>query len=178
MRWLWASVLVAARVGRSRRGRITDDATAWYWRGRPPPILFDPAGLAALARPSGGGVDVPARAGIAADRHHGGRGGAVHQPNRGLAVGVLPQNVGVAVAVEVTDAGDAPARSRVRSNQRLAERGGAVHQPDCRLAIGVLPQDVGIAVAVEVTRADHLPARSRIATDRRLVERRGPVHRP
>src|ERR1700730_8343299 len=103
---------------------------------------------------SGGGVDMPGGARIAADQPFKGRGGAVHQPDRGLAIGLLPQDVGFAVAVVIAGADNLPARSRVGPDPLLAERGGAVHQPDRRLTVGVLPQDVGVAIAVEITGTD------------------------
>src|ERR1700737_3071526 len=100
---------------------------------------------------------------IIADQHFGVCGGAAHQPDRRLAIVVLPQDVGVAIAAEIAGADYVPARSGVRPDQHLAERGGAVHQPDRRLTIGVLPQYVGFAVAVEIACADNVPARSRVA---------------
>ena len=74
---------------------------------------------------------------------------AVHQPDHGRAIIVLPENVGVAIAVEVADAHGVPARSRVRQSPGSNDA-GAVHQPDHRCAVTVLPENVGLAVAVEV----------------------------
>ena len=75
-------------------------------------------------------------------------------PDRRRAVVVLPQDVGLAVAVEVAGALDVPARPRIeRADGTDADRVGAVHQPDRGRAVVVLPQDVGLAVAVEVAGA-------------------------
>ncbi len=59
-----------------------------------------------------------------ADRHH---IGAVHGPDHGRAVVVLPQDVGLAVAVEVAGALDLPARPRIeRADGADGGAGGAV----------------------------------------------------
>ena len=126
-----------------------------------------------------GAGDVPARSRVGSDQRLGGWGGAVHQPDCRLAVGVLPQNVGLAVAVEIARPGHVPARPWVRPDQGFAGRCGPVHQPDRSLAIGVLPQNVGFAVIGEVAgRTNHLPARSRIWPDQRFAGGRGAVHQP
>ena len=79
---------------------------------------------------------------------------AVHQPDRRRAVAALPQDVGLAVAVEVAGALDLPARPRIeRAGGTDSHRVDAVHQPDRRRAVAALPQDVGLAVAVEVAGA-------------------------
>ena len=50
----------------------------------------------------------------------------------GLAVIVLPQNVGLAVAVEVAGANHMPGGARIAADRGAAGDGGAVHQPDLR----------------------------------------------
>ena len=92
---------------------------------------------------------------------HGGH--AVHQPDRSRAVVALPQNVGVAVAVELAARLDLPIRPRIeRTGGTEGQHITAVHQPDRGGAIAVLPQNVGLAVAVEVAARLDLPARPRI----------------
>src|SRR5215218_3884953 len=82
---------------------------------------------------------------------------AVHLPGRYGAVGVLPQNVRLAVAVEVAGADHVPVQ--VYIVDRTGRRGGAVHLPGRRGATGVMPQNVRLAVAVEIAGADRVPAR-------------------
>src|SRR5712692_501417 len=78
--------------------------------------------------------------------------GPVEQPYTDFAsTGVAPQDVGLAVAVEVADAGNLPVRVADGGERARADHAGPVEQPDKDFAIaGVAPQDVGLAVAVEV----------------------------
>src|SRR5882672_2957972 len=93
--------------------------------------------------------------------------GAVHEPDRVRAgYVVVPQDVGLAISVEVADSRDAPVEIRYRSEVGSATRNrGAVHEPD-RVRAGrvVMPQDVGLAVPVEI--ATHDRARGRRHRDR------------
>ena len=57
---------------------------------------------------------------------------AVHQPHRGSAIIALPDDVGLAVAVEVAGALDVPGRPRVRADGADKRGVGAVHQPHRR----------------------------------------------
>src|SRR6516162_6779273 len=117
----------------------------------------------ARARPTGGNM-------LPADR--GQDGTATHLPDyhrpvgacRSAGVGAAPQDVGLAVAVEVVGADDRP----TGGNHLVADVGQdrtAAHFPDRYLAVGAVrhrpvgaaPQDVGLAVAVEVAGADDLP---------------------
>src|SRR4029077_16197341 len=85
---------------------------------------------------------------------HGEYAGAVHQPHRGRAAVVLPQNVSLAVAIEVGGVLGVPRGARVgeRRPRRRNAGAGVVHQPHGRRAAGVLPQDVRPEVAVEIVR--------------------------
>ena len=78
---------------------------------------------------------------------------AIHQPHRRRAVVVLPQDVGLAVTVEV-GRGLRRARSAPgwRAPAPVDSTFDAIHQPHGRRAVVVLPEDVGLAVAVEVAR--------------------------
>jgi hypothetical protein len=66
---------------------------------------------------------MPRGARVSPDQDFGGWGGAVHQPGRRLTVGVLPQNGGFAVAIEVARADNVPSRSRVITDCGLASSG-------------------------------------------------------
>src|SRR6185312_7194737 len=106
--------------------------------------------------------------------------GPVHFPDHGLPVArVLPENVGVAVAIEVAGPDRGPARPGIGDGP-AADDAGPVHLPDRHLPICVLPQDVGMAVAVEVAGADLVPARPGIGRQNLTApgDLAGPVHFP
>ena len=65
--------------------------------------------------------------------------GPVHFPDRGLAVRVLPQDVGMAVVVEVARSDCFPTRPRIGADQSAADHVGPVHFPDRGLTASVLP---------------------------------------
>src|SRR6202046_382935 len=99
---------------------------------------------------------MPARPRIWADRPTADPGIPVHVPDRGLAAGVLPQDVRAAGADGL------PPRPGV-GDRPTTDLGGPVHFPDRDLAAHrILPQDVGIPVVVEIARSDRFPARPRI----------------
>jgi hypothetical protein len=92
---------------------------------------------------------------------------------------VAPQDVGLAVAIEIARSRDAPILIGDGSNVSLAQDRGAVHQVNVVLAAAcVPPEDVALAVAIEVAGADDLPVRithhaqvSFCAKNRRAVHR-------
>src|SRR6185436_7544469 len=99
--------------------------------------------------------------------------GAVHQPDRRRAVHVLPQDVGLAIAVEVPGALDVPGWPRIERTDEIGWGTGRpdilsgqtrvpIHQPNRRRAIVALPQDVRLAVTVEVGGTLDLVVRARI----------------
>src|SRR6185295_6676399 len=90
-----------------------------------------------------------------------GERGAVHVPDIDSAGGgIAPNNVALAVAVEVTGILDLPV-GRLRGDCALGGEGGAIHLPDIDLAGGgVAPQDVALAIAVEIPGALDLPVGS------------------
>src|SRR6266446_2054760 len=101
--------------------------------------------MSCRVRPSSIGID-------ALDRPHGGyiskarilgRLEAVHEPDRHIAAGVAPQNVGPAVAVEIAGLGDRPDVRYVSETRRLVEV-GAVHDPDLHIAADIAPQNVAL----------------------------------
>src|SRR5262245_57237356 len=84
--------------------------------------------------------DVPGRTGVAADAGRRCDGRAVHQPDAGLAVVMLEQHVGLAVAVDVEGADHVPRRPWVGADGGGREHYRAVHQPDANRAVVVLPE--------------------------------------
>ena len=66
-------------------------------------------------------LDVPVGARIGADHGAADQGRAVHQPDRGLAVVVLPEDVGLAVAVEVAGIDHVPVGARVGTDGRAGD---------------------------------------------------------
>ena len=96
--------------------------------------------------------------------------GGVHEPGHDGAVVVLPQDVGVTIAVEVAAAFDVPGGPRVGPDHGAADRTGTsgVDEPGHDGAVIILPQDVGVIVAVEVTAALDVPGGPRVGPDRRL----------
>src|SRR5512146_1361134 len=84
--------------------------------------------------------------------------GAVHDPDAAVAgERVLPEDVGVAVAIEVAGARNHPAGGNAAHGEP-GDFGGPVHGPRPVLSgRRVLPKDIGVAVAIEIARADHLP---------------------
>jgi len=72
----------------------------------------------------------------------------VHEPDVDLPGGaVLPQDIGLAIVIEIANAGNIPVQGDVRAP--AAGKRGAVHQPDEDFAGGaVAPQDVTLASPV------------------------------
>src|SRR5208282_415348 len=126
-------------------------------------------------RPGAGRHGADVRGGGVQDR------GAVHQPDRHVAGRVAPENVAIAVAVEVAGADDRPGAGRHGADVRgggIQDR-GAVHQPDRHVAGRVVPEQVGPTVAVEVAGADDRPGGRHGGDVRRGgVQDRGAVHLP
>src|SRR5207244_847200 len=91
--------------------------------------------------------------------------GSVHQPDAGRPVIVLPQDVGLAVAVEIARAFDVPGGAGIGADIDGRGGRGPVHQPDAGLTVVVLPKDVGLAVAVEIAGALDMPRSTRIGAD-------------
>src|SRR6266480_7473517 len=111
----------------------------------------------------------------------GGDAQPVHQPDVVLAHrDVAPQDVGLAVAIEVADPLHLPRLVAQRVDRTRPGDRETVHQVDVVLAgRGVAPQEVGLAVAVEVADPLHLPARGRIhKVDGTLGSGAQPVHQP
>src|SRR5882672_6251384 len=107
--------------------------------------------------------------------------GAVHEPDRVRAgCVVVPQDVGLAVPIEVADSRDAPVEIRCRSEVGSATRNrGAVHEPDrVRAGYVVVPQDVGLAISVKVADPYDAPVEIRYRTEDGLAQNRGAVHEP
>ena len=69
---------------------------------------------------------------------------------------VEPENVGLAVAVEVSGSGDRPVERDAPKLPPCTDL-RAVHQPHADIAGGVAPENVALAVAIEVALADDRP---------------------
>ena len=100
---------------------------------------------------------MPVRARIEPDVRATDEIGTVHQPDRGRAVVGLPQDVRLAVAVEIGGCDHVPGRPWIEAHIGSREDVRAVHQPHRRCAIGILPKNVGLAVTVEIAGADRVP---------------------
>src|SRR6266403_2189107 len=98
--------------------------------------------IGALDRPDGGDTCNPCRL---RDLR------AVHEPDREIAAGITPENVGLPVAVEVSGSGNRPHGRYTSDADRLHDL-RTVHQPDRHVAAGVMPENIALAVAVEVRR--------------------------
>ena len=92
---------------------------------------------------------------------------AVHQPHRHIAVGVGPENVALAIAVEVPCSDDRPCGRDVPNPRRLRDL-GAVEEPHRHITAGFMPEPVSPAVAVKVALTDHRPGGGYRAETRRL----------
>src|SRR6266436_4002174 len=145
------------------------------------------ANLAALANNARAGSTVPSIGVGALDRPHGGYVccnqqrlrdlSAVHEPDRYVAAGVIPEKVALTIAVEVAGFGDRPAG---RGEADTSSQGDlrAIHQPDSHVAAGVAPKNVALAVAVEVPGADSRPDGGVGSSDRQRLRDLGAVHHP
>src|SRR5512133_2457299 len=85
---------------------------------------------------------------------------AVELPDRRRAVVVAPDDVVLAVAVEIAGVGDVPVGPDV-AQERRADDLTAVELPDRCRPVVVAPQDVAVAVAVEIAGAGDLPVGAR-----------------
>ena len=80
----------------------------------------------------------------------------VHQPDRKVAAAVLPEDVAVAIPVEVRRRDDRPGDRDVAEALRRRDL-AAGEKPDRGVAARVAPQKIGVAVAVEVALPDDRP---------------------
>src|SRR5262249_35213357 len=93
---------------------------------------------------------------------------------------VVPNDVGLAVAVDVARAGDQPAASRRHRARRATarEHSRAIHQPDHIIpGVSVAPKNVAPTVAIEVTGGDDGPAK-RHRTNRAAADHGRAVDQP
>src|SRR6266436_5655937 len=114
------------------------------------------ANLAALANNARAGSTVPSIGVGALDRPHGGYVccnqqrlrdlSAVHEPDRYVAAGVIPEKVALTIAVEVPGADSRPDGGVGPSDRQRLRDLGAVHEPDSHVAVGVAPKNVALAV--------------------------------
>src|SRR5258708_2252310 len=82
--------------------------------------------------------------------------GPIHEPNRNVAAGgVAPQNVALAVTVEVARPSDLEVGGDISHARRVGVQDrGAVHFPNYNVAAGIAPRDVALAVSVELESPD------------------------
>src|SRR6266478_4216821 len=135
--------------------------------GKPDPNLLLSVGVGALDGPDGGDISYPRRL---RDLR------AVHQPDRHIAAGVMPENVAHAIAVEVPGSDDRPG-GRYTSDPHDLRYLRAVHQTDRNIAADVAPENVALAVAVEVPGSDDRPGGRHISDPHGLRDLRA-VHEP
>src|SRR5712691_3670707 len=104
----------------------------------------------------------------------------VHEEHRVLACrAVAPQDVGLAVAVEVADSHNAPVEVGHRVDGSVAQNRSAVHEPDYVLAgRAVAPQDVGLAVPIEVADPRDAPVEICYPGECNVVRNGSAVHEP
>ena len=182
---LAVAVEVAGAARRASRARIVPNAARR--RSRCVPFISQIAGvpssfrhrMSALPSPLKSPVPsiVPARPRIGRAAPPPIECRAVHQPDRRRAVVVLPQDVGLAVAVEVAGALDVPARARIRADEpppiesrcRSSARSPAVPLSFCH-RMSALPSPL----------KSPLPSTCQPAPDCRARRRRqaGAVHQP
>jgi hypothetical protein len=97
---------------------------------------------------------IPTRGTIGPDRPAADQAVPAHLPDRGLAGGVLKQDVGTAVGSD-----GVPTRPGVGAHRPAADQGVPLHLPDRDLARAlVLEKDVGKAVFIEIARSNRLQA--------------------
>src|SRR5262249_17555865 len=82
------------------------------------------------------------------------RARAVEQPDHNLSGrGIVPEDVALAVAVEIAGSGDGKGAPR-RTGRAAADHRAAVQEPDNDLSgRGVVPEDVALAVAIKMAGA-------------------------
>jgi len=73
---------------------------------------------------------------------------AVHEPQVDGTIDVTPQDVGLAVTVEVGQMADGPAGAV--EDGGAAGHGGAVHEPEVNQAVGVAENQITLVVEIEV----------------------------
>lgn len=106
--------------------------------------------------------------------------GALSRVQLAPVAGMSPQNVRIAVAVEVTDTLDAPTGVGAAGKRgAVRHRAIGVHEP-CRQAAcaRLLPYDVGDVVLIEIADADDVPVGARGVLQHRAVRNGGAAHEP
>ena len=75
--------------------------------------------------------------------------GPVHEPDGASAGAILPENVGLVIAVEIARADDLSG-GRHRWQEDAAAKSATVHEPEGTGTGGILPENVCLAVTVEI----------------------------
>src|SRR6266508_1645112 len=151
-----------------------------------PALGIDPRAGCAASSLRAGGLDGPAEV---YDADIAGRldCDAVHEPDGrgadgagGYAAGLAPENVALAVEVEVAGEGDRPVGGYHSEIVGLLDCRAihlALNEPDLQLAVVPAPEDVVEAVAVEVSGSDHRPVGG-LSADSLGRHERHAVHEP
>src|ERR1700722_17615303 len=84
--------------------------------------------------------------------------GSIHLPDRSLSVRVLPQDVRVAIVIEIAGSNRAPACARIGADGPAADDAAAVGFPDGCLPVRVLQKDVRQTIGVEIASIEGVPA--------------------
>src|SRR5207245_2452953 len=101
---------------------------------------------------------------------------AIHLPNSDGSIVSPPQNVTLAVMVEIARTGDMPVVWNWRQNCRQLYL-QAVHLPNTDRAVLGAPSDISLAVGIEISRSSEMPICPLMLQDCRARERRA-VHQP
>src|SRR5260221_856810 len=77
-------------------------------------------------------------------------GKTIHRPDCDLAAGILPKNVGVAVAVKIPRTHSLPRSSGVTAYGAAGKDRTAIQEPDRGLTVRVLPKQILRTITLEV----------------------------
>ena len=93
---------------------------------------------------------------------------------------MLPDNVRVAIVVEVSHAGHAPdwRDGSAALKHLLAKEVSALHRPKQKVTVPVTEQKIRVRIAIEVTETDELPEAARAGMDEFAALELKAVHKP
>ena len=86
----------------------------------------------------------------------------IHLPKSQAAVGVLPQEIALVIAIEIADAREVPVRRHYRDaviDEPASDNRGAVQRPFCHSTVDVLPEYVTFSIAAEIGNGRNVPIR-------------------
>src|SRR5437763_1718216 len=97
---------------------------------------------------------MPRRARVVTNHGAEDNAGTVHQPDSGPAIVMLPQHIGLAVAVEIAGTFNVPSGTGNGAHQSLAQYACSIDHPDLGLTVVVLPDEIRCRVRIEVRGRD------------------------